>query len=64
MVIMKKVLTTPEDLSSLEESVIQLTQEEFDALEQVPGRRIHKHRYYIPYQGLTIEVDLFQEKLK
>lgn len=61
MVIMKKTLTDPNDLSSLEESVIHLTQEEFDALEQVPGKRIHKHRYYLPYQDLTIEIDVFQE---
>jgi len=47
---MKKVLTNPDDLSSLEESVIQLTQEEFDVLQQVPGKRIHKYRYYMPYK--------------
>lgn len=50
MVIMKKELTNPSDLSSMEESVIHLNIDEFSALQQVPGRRIHKHRYYIPYQ--------------
>ena len=64
MVIMKKEFTHPGDLSSMEESIIHLTQEEFDALSQVPGKRIHKHRYYIPYQWLTIEVDVFQEDLQ
>jgi adenylate cyclase len=64
MVIMKKELTHPWDLSSMEESVIHLTMEEFDALQQVPGKRIHKHRYYVPYQGLTIEIDVFQENLQ
>lgn len=54
MVIMKKELTNPNDLSSQEESVIHLTHEEFNALSQVPGKRIHKHRYYVPYQRLII----------
>ena len=63
MVIMKKELTNPSDLSSMEESVIHLNIDEFSALQQVPGRRIHKHRYYIPYQWLTIEVDVFQDEL-
>ncbi len=63
MVIMKKELTDPSDLSSMEESVIHLNFEEFIALQQVPGKRIHKHRYYIPYQWLTIEVDVFQDEL-
>jgi hypothetical protein len=50
MVIMKKELTTPGDLSSMKESVIHLDKEEFNALQQVPGKRIHKQRYYIDYQ--------------
>jgi len=50
MVIMKKELLDPNDLSSMEESVIHLTSEEFAALQQVPGKYIHKHRYYLPYK--------------
>jgi len=49
MIIMKKELTTPGDLSSMKESVIDLDQEEFNALQQVPGKRIHKRRYYFPW---------------
>ncbi|MFA6255750.1 MAG: hypothetical protein WC606_01075 [Candidatus Absconditabacterales bacterium] len=63
MVIMKKELTNPNDLSSQQESVIHLTHKEFSALSQVPGKRIHKHRYYIPYKGITLEVDVFLEAL-
>lgn len=36
MVIMKKELNNPNDLSSQEESIIHLTQAEFAALSQVP----------------------------
>ncbi len=63
MVIMKKELTRSDDLSSMEESVIHLTIEEFASLQHVPGKRIHKHRYYLPYWWLTIEIDVFQEDL-
>ncbi len=63
MVIMKKELNNPNDLSSQEESIIHLTQAEFAALSQVPWKRIHKHRYYVPYQNHTLEVDVFQDDL-
>lgn len=64
MVIMKKELTDPNDLSSQNESVIHLAKDEFDALSQIAGKRIHKHRYYVPYQNLTLEVDVFQDDLR
>ena len=63
MIIMKKELTTPGDLSSMKESVIDLDQEEFNALQQVPGKRIHKRRYYFPWWDLTIEIDVFLDDL-
>lgn len=63
MVIMKKELTRPGDLSSMEETVIPLTAQEFAVFQGIPGKRIHKHRYYLPYQWLTIEIDVFQDEL-
>ena len=63
MMIMKKELVDPYDLSSQQESVIHLTLDEFSVLSQVPGKRIHKRRYYFPYQGLALEIDIFQEAL-
>ena len=63
MLIMKKELITPDDLSSQQESLIQLSPDEFAALSQVPGKRIHKHRYYMGYEWLTLEIDVFQESL-
>ena len=63
MVIMKKELVNPDDLSSQHESIIQLTPDEFAALSQVPGKRIHKHRYYMAYRWVTLEIDVFQESL-
>lgn len=63
MVIMKKELVSPDDLSSQQESVIHLTADEFTVLSQVPGKRIHKHRYYMTHRGLTVEIDVFQESL-
>jgi len=63
MVIMKKELIDPNDLSSQQESVIHLSQDEFEVLSQVPGKRIHKHRYYLPYKWIILEVDVFQDDL-
>ena len=64
MSIVKKVLTCPGDLSSMDESVIFLDVQEFLALQKVSGKRIHKHRYYLPYNWLTIEIDVFQDELQ
>lgn len=63
LMIMKKELIDPDDLSAQEESIIDLTPEEFCVLSQVPGKRIHKQRYTFPYQGLDVEIDIFQEAL-
>ena len=63
MMIMKKELVDPYDLSSQQESVIHLTLDEFSVLSQVPGKRIHKRRYYFPYRWLALEIDVFQEAL-
>ena len=63
MMIMKKELVNPNDLSSQQESVIHLTANEFSVLSQVPGKRIHKRRYYFPYGWLALEIDVFEEAL-
>lgn len=63
MMIMKKELIDPKDLSSQQESVVHLTSDEFMALSLVAGKRIHKWRYCLPYRGRILEIDVFQESL-
>lgn len=47
-----------------EETEIELSQEQFESLWPVTeGRRIHKTRYLVPYDGHTIEVDVFEGDL-
>ena len=63
--ITKKVLLDPKDKSTAREDTTPLTPEEFAELERlVPGKRVHKIRYYYPYQGRILEVDVFQDALK
>lgn len=60
--LMKKTLING-DMSTQKEEVILLDQEEFDYFSQLEGKRIHKNRYYIPYQDKTIELDVFLDDL-
>lgn len=46
------------------EQTIDLSKEEFDYLYSCSQRRIEKTRYLIPYQGLEIELDVFEGRLK
>lgn len=61
--ITKKTPINPNDASQLKEETIVLTADEFNALASVPGKRIRKIRYLYPYQGMTAEVDVFQDSL-
>ncbi|MBT9151615.1 MAG: Inorganic triphosphatase [candidate division WS2 bacterium] len=59
----KKTLVNPNDSSSQIEQTINLTQDEFDALVQIDGKRLKKVRYYLKQDNYTIEVDVFQDAL-
>jgi adenylate cyclase len=52
------------DPSVLKEQNINLTQEEFNALNKLEGKRVHKIRYYYPYKNHTAELDVFLGNLK
>lgn len=52
------------DTSEHEEHTITLTQEEFTELSILPGKRVHKLRYYYSIHGKTAEIDVFQDELK
>jgi len=53
-----------DDSSVQEEQTIVLSEEEYAALAQLPGKKIAKIRYSYPYNGRELEVDVFQEDLK
>lgn len=54
-----------DDPSKQKEETTSITKEEFDELNQsVQGKRVHKIRYYYPYQNRTAEIDVFQGLLK
>lgn len=59
----KKIRLAANDASRHEEHTIPLSQEEFIALSTVPGKHIHKIRYYYDYRGRTAEIDVFLEDL-
>jgi len=61
----KKELPKDGDSSKLIEQTINLSKEEFDALEkEISGRRIHKKRYLFDYNGRIAEIDVFQDALE
>ncbi len=51
------------DRSAQLEQTIKLSQEEYDAIAIIPGKRVSKLRYYFPYQDRIAEVGVFQEAL-
>lgn len=62
--ITKKAPVKEGDASIQHEYTTPLTEEEFNELERnIKGKRIHKHRYLYPYQGKTLEIDVFQDDL-
>lgn len=62
--ITKKAPVNNNDASKQEENTINLTQQEFEALSGVMGNKIHKYRYFYPYQGRVAEFDIFLDKFK
>ncbi len=51
------------DNTEQKEFTIVLTREQFAALAKVEGKRVHKIRYYYPYEKYTAEIDLFLDEL-
>ena len=60
----KKSPVNNNDASKQDENTIPLTQEEFEALSKVKGNKIHKYRYFYPYEGRVAEFDIFLDKFK
>ncbi len=55
----KKTLINENDCSIQKEQTIQLSKSEYQTLVDLPNKSIHKRRYYVPYQWLTLEIDVF-----
>ncbi len=53
-----------DDPSHQKEQTIILTEEEFNELMKLDGKKAHKLRYFYEYNGKMAEVDVFQDKLK
>ncbi len=51
------------DASTMIEQTIKLTPEEYAALSQLPGKKVHKIRYAYTYNGHEGEIDIFQGDL-
>lgn len=51
------------DSSRQLETTIPLTAEEFADLDQLPGKRVKKTRYYYKHNGQTFEIGVFRESL-
>lgn len=62
--ITKKMPVDPNDVSAQKEDTINLTKEEFEALGKAPGKKIHKYRYFYPYQNRIAEFDIFLDDLE
>jgi CYTH domain-containing protein len=62
--ITKKQPVQGTDSSEQYEHTVQLTKQEFQALEKVSGKKVSKIRYYYNHNGIQAEVDVFQDDLK
>jgi CYTH domain-containing protein len=61
--ITKKERLDPNDASKQKEHTINITKEEFEGLSTAQGKKVRKVRYYLPYKGITAEIDIFQDTL-
>ncbi|MBU2561768.1 MAG: hypothetical protein KKD17_05720 [Nanoarchaeota archaeon] len=61
---MTKKEPVEDDASEQEEQTITLTEEEFNALSKLDGKKTHKMRYHYPFNGRMAEIDVFQGALK
>lgn len=63
MVITKKT-PVEGDTNKLKEETIVLSEEEFTVLKELPGKVLHKIRYFYEHDSHTIEIGVFQGALK
>ncbi|EKE11006.1 MAG: hypothetical protein ACD_15C00159G0002 [uncultured bacterium] len=59
----KKEIIYGNDSSEMSEKTISLTKDEFNELAKIQGKRLHKNRYFFPYENKTAEVDVFLDDL-
>lgn len=59
----KKVPIKGVDSSEQSEHTVRLSEEEFNALANVVGKRVRKIRYSYSYNGVKAEIDIFQDDL-
>lgn len=59
----KKEPVEGDDSSEMNEFTTPLTEEEFQALSTVDGKRVRKLRYFYDHDGMLAEVDVFQDDL-
>ena len=62
--ITKKEPVNKGDASHQKEQTIKLTEEEFNELSKIPGKRISKKRYNYNYKSRIAEIDIFQKELE
>lgn len=60
----KKEPIKENDVSHQLEQTIRIIDVEFEALSKIPAKAVSKTRYYYPYQGKTVEIDVFEEALR
>lgn len=60
----KKCPVVEGDASCQKEHTIPLTQEEFDVLSGVEGKKVRKMRYDYDFDGMKCEIDVFQDDLE
>ena len=46
------------------EQTIKLRKDEFDEFSKIPGKKVHKIRYFYPHEGVTAEIGVFQGDLR
>ncbi|HBI17089.1 MAG: hypothetical protein UR60_C0021G0009 [Candidatus Moranbacteria bacterium GW2011_GWF2_34_56] len=61
--ITKKHIANGNDSSELIEHTILLSQGEFEEFSHIKGKRLHKNRYFYPYENRVAEIDVFLDNL-
>ncbi len=61
--ITKKEIINGNDSSEQREHTISLTKDEFDELAKIQGKRLHKNRFYYPYENGVAEIDVYLDDL-
>ncbi len=61
--ITKKEPVVKGDASKQKETTIIITEDEFDDLNKMPGKRVRKIRYFYEYKEMVSEIDVFQDDL-